>query len=193
MLFRSEILSGIKNGDITLAFRRWKKPAAKAGGSQMTPVGLVGIREVRVVDASEISEDEALAAGFASLVQCLASLEGTDGSIYRIRLNFCGDDPRIALRLRSDLSDQELLMLAEKLARLDKNAKGKWTTDFLELIAHYPASAAGQLAILAGMEKERFKLLVRKLKALGLTESLAIGYKLSPRGERILKYITPRS
>jgi hypothetical protein len=32
-----------------------------------------------------------------------------------------------------------------------------------------------------------FKLDVRKLKELGLTESLPIGYRLSPRGETVLQ------
>ena len=31
-----------------------------------------------------------------------------------------------------------------------------------------------------------FKLNVRKLKALGLTESLEVGYRLSPRGKSLL-------
>jgi hypothetical protein len=36
------------------------------------------------------------------------------------------------------------------------------------------------------MERLPFKANVRKLKALGLTESLDIGYRLSPRGEALL-------
>ncbi len=33
-----------------------------------------------------------------------------------------------------------------------------------------------------GLEKQKFKLNVRKLKNLGLTESLGTGYRISPRG-----------
>jgi hypothetical protein len=36
------------------------------------------------------------------------------------------------------------------------------------------------------MERLPFKANVRKLKALGLTESLDVGYRLSPRGEALL-------
>ena len=36
------------------------------------------------------------------------------------------------------------------------------------------------------MDTSRFKPLVRKLKALGLTESLEVGYRLSPRGAAVL-------
>jgi hypothetical protein len=37
------------------------------------------------------------------------------------------------------------------------------------------------------VDKLPFKLNVRKLKALGLTESLEIGYRLSPRGLVFMK------
>ena len=36
------------------------------------------------------------------------------------------------------------------------------------------------------MERLRFKERVRRLKALGLTESLEVGYRLSPRGQAFL-------
>jgi hypothetical protein len=45
---------------------------------------------------------------------------------------------------------------------------------------------AEDLAHSVGREKQPFKLDVRKLKELGLTESLEIGYRLSPRGEAVL-------
>jgi len=38
-----------------------------------------------------------------------------------------------------------------------------------------------------GLEKEAFKLNVRKLKNLGLTESLGTGYRISPRGRSVLE------
>jgi hypothetical protein len=42
------------------------------------------------------------------------------------------------------------------------------------------------LARALGAEKMRFKQDVRKLKELGLTESLEVGYRLSPRGQAVL-------
>jgi hypothetical protein len=42
---------------------------------------------------------------------------------------------------------------------------------------------AGDLAVELGREREPFKIDVRKLKNLGLTTSLEVGYRLSPRGE----------
>jgi hypothetical protein len=46
---------------------------------------------------------------------------------------------------------------------------------------------AGDLADDFGAEKADFKLDVRKLKGLGLTESLKVGYRLSPRGAVVLE------
>ena len=45
---------------------------------------------------------------------------------------------------------------------------------------------AADLAAQAGQSRDRFKTLVRRLKALGLTESLGTGYRLSPRGQVVL-------
>jgi hypothetical protein len=52
-----------------------------------------------------------------------------------------------------------------------------------------PAVAAGALAARLGVEKLKFKRDVRKLKELGLTESLEMGYRLSPRGETMLPHL----
>jgi hypothetical protein len=46
---------------------------------------------------------------------------------------------------------------------------------------------AEDLAHSVGREKMPFKLDVRKLKELGLTESLTTGYRLSPRGWSVLE------
>jgi hypothetical protein len=45
------------------------------------------------------------------------------------------------------------------------------------------------LAPRAGAELPLFKRRVRQLKELGLTESLEVGYRLSPRGRAVLEHI----
>jgi hypothetical protein len=53
---------------------------------------------------------------------------------------------------------------------------------------------AGDLAAAAGREQPAFKTDVRKLKELGLTESLEVGYRLSPRGRALLERLgSPRA
>ena len=61
-----------------------------------------------------------------------------------------------------------------------------WTREALALIEANPARRAPDLAAELGRETAPFKRDVRKLKELGLTESLEIGYRLSPRGAALL-------
>ena len=52
---------------------------------------------------------------------------------------------------------------------------------------HHPrATGVGEVAAELGRDTASFKRDVRKLKELGLTESLDIGYRLSPRGEAVV-------
>ena len=53
--------------------------------------------------------------------------------------------------------------------------RGPWTERVLRLIGEREAVRAGDLADELGMERLAFKTDVRKLKALGLTESLGTG------------------
>jgi hypothetical protein len=56
----------------------------------------------------------------------------------------------------------------------------------LRLIAERPAVRAPDLAASLGRETLAFKRDVRKLKELGLTRSLEVGYAISPRGRAYL-------
>jgi hypothetical protein len=77
--------------------------------------------------------------------------------------------------------------LTETLRRIDARAVGgPWTTRTLTLISRYPGRRAADFALELGQEVPVFKANVRKLKALGLTESLEVGYRLSPRGHVLL-------
>jgi predicted transcriptional regulator len=70
---------------------------------------------------------------------------------------------------------------------MDKSSNhGAWTRETLSLIAAQPAVRAADLAASVGRERLEFKRDVRKLKELGLTESLEVGYRLSPRGRAFL-------
>ena len=97
--------------------------------------------------------------------------------------HLAGADPRHQLRERSEITADEADELERRLARLDAASRhGPWTADVLRLIAERPGVRAGDLAEHRGQERLAFKADVRKLKALGLTESLDVGYRLSPRG-----------
>lgn len=188
MLLKDETIEKIKSGNITILFRRWKRPGAKAGGTQMTQGGVIGIDSVEVVADDQITEMDAREAGFSSKDDLLSHLDYRDDDIYRIRIHFAGDDPRKALREDDNLGDGELNEVIAKLKKLDAGGRrGAWTQEYLQLIHDRPNTYSGVLAKSLGLEIPQFKPWVRKLKALGLTESLSPGYRLSPRGEKVLE------
>src|SRR5687768_4889158 len=119
MLIKDEIVEKIKSGEITALFRRWSRPGAKSGGTQMTQGGVIGIDSVEVVDASDISDDDARNAGYPSVEDLLEHLNYRVDPIYRIRVHFAGVDPRIALRENAELGDHELNEIIAKLAKMD--------------------------------------------------------------------------
>ena len=59
----------------------------------------------------------------------------------------------------------------------------------LETLDAHPGVRALDICGLVGQGKERFKANVRKLKKLGLTESLGTGYRLSSRGKELLRML----
>ena len=188
MLFRQDVMRRIGEGEVTLAFRRWRRPTVKAGGTLRTRVGVLAIESVEVVDEDEVTDADARRAGAESREAVLR--EGPqERPLYRIEFRLAGPDPRIALRERSDVSPGERAEIDARLARLDAASRhGPWTRKVLALIAEQPGTRAPDLAASLGRETAPFKADVRKLKELGLTESLQIGYRLSPRGRAYYGY-----
>ncbi len=190
MLVPNKVVDGIKEGRISLIFRRWKKLGVKAGGTQMTQRGVLAIDGVDVVTEKQITENDAKAAGFGSKQDLLAQLyerKGEITEIYRIAVRYAGEDPRMELRQQADLSADEIADIIAKLRKLDAGSqRGNWTQLYLQMIHDQPNTHAAILAEQLGLDIPRFKPWVRKLKALGLTESLRPGYRLSPRGRTVL-------
>jgi hypothetical protein len=190
MLLDRRTLEGITEGSITRVLRRWRRRSVKSGGTLMTAAGVLAIEAVEPISEAEINDAEAKAAGFASRDAALTALAGREGDLYRIRLHLAGPDPRLALRETAELDADEAEALVARLGRLD--ARRPWTAATLALIAAHPGRRAPELAALLGRETLAFKQDVRKLGALGLTESLEVGYRLSPRGEALLSKLPPR-
>jgi hypothetical protein len=113
-----------------------------------------------------------------------ASIAG-EGTLLRIELHLAGDDPRISLRERRP-DDGELQAVVARLTRLDAASATPWTTRYLQLIANRPGIVSRVLARHVDADVPPFKRRVRQLKELGLTESLEVGYRLSPRGRAVL-------
>lgn len=187
MLFRREILARIANGEVTVAFRRWRRPTVKAGGRLRTPVGGLAILAVEATTPEEITETDARAAGFADRAEALATLPAGGGTLYRIGFQLDRENPRKRLARDDDLDLQAVALIRDALWILDRRGRGgEWTDTYLRLVHRHAGLAAGDLARMAGTDKAILKRRMRLLKELGLVQSLDTGYRLSPRGRRFL-------
>lgn len=171
MLFRPGAAAGIADGTITETYRRWQRPQAVVGHRYRTMGGFIVVDSVDIVDRVppdvEVSGDPSL-------------------PITRVRFHLDEDphDRRAALAADTDV---DVGAIDARLDRLDRaSTHGPWTRATLEAIAANPETRAADLAAAAGRERDDWKRDVRKLKALGLTISLPVGYRLSPRGEAYL-------
>ncbi len=188
MLIKKEILERIKSGDVTLAFRRWRRPTVKSGGTLRTAIGELSIKRVAKTTVQNITDKEARRAGYAGKAALLADLGSRDGDYYRIELAYAGADGRIALRENDRLSDIETADIVKRLSRMDRRSGGGgWTATVLEAIRAHPKLVSTALAARLGVERDWLKPNIRKLKNLGLTISHERGYTLSPRGRRVLQ------
>lgn len=174
-------------GEVTAAVRRWKRPTVRAGGTLRTPSGVLAIDSVERIRLADLDAEIARAAGYPTRRALVDSLAPTRNPLYLVRFHPGGPDPRVALRERSDIGAAERAEIDAKLDGYDaRSPRGPWTRATLRTIADRPAVRAPDLAAAAGVETKRYKTDVRKLKELGLTESLEVGYRLSPRGRAYL-------
>ncbi len=205
MQFRKRDKEAIARGELTLTFRRWRRPQAKVGGRHRVGDHLIEIDSVAQIDQSEISLADARAAGHESPTAVLDAIRhsqrpareereereagGSDAPIYRVEFTCLGEqtDPRSILAADDSLDQDEITQIRSRLERMDsRSRRGPWTQRTLQAIADSPARRAAELAAEQDQETARFKSDVRKLKALGLTISLEVGYRLSPRGRIVL-------
>ncbi len=187
-MLNARTLAGIADGSVTLVFRRWEAPRVRAGGSQVTAVGVVSFDRVEEVDPAEITAEEIAAAGLSSREELTRLLDRRSGRVHRVEVSLAGPDPRLALR--EQLPDAaELADLQARLARMDAGRHGPWTRAVLRWIADHPGVVSTELAEHVDRERFALKTDIRRLKALGLTISLDVGYRLSPRGRALLEHL----
>jgi len=194
LLFKKRFHAGLVSGAVTVTFRRWQKPHVKPGGRyRCHPIGVLEVDTVEQIRAADIADADVARAGFDDrdqLLDYLRELGPLDARmpIYRVTLHHGGDGDRVDIALDDRLTRDDIENLTQRLARLD--ARGPWTAVTLRLIRRYPRVAASKLAARLGRETLPFKVDVRKLKRLGLTQSFEVGYELSPRG---IAYVMARA
>lgn len=189
MLLNRATAQGIADGSITVVLRRWDSPRAKAGGTQRTQVGTIRIDDVvEKPGRYRVSAAEARAAGYPDAKTAQADLDRRPAAhTYVITVSFLAPDERPDLAADDTLTADDVAAIADRLDRWDAAAETPWTRDYLTTIGDNEAVRAPDLAAGFGMDVPRFKRRVRQLKGLGLTISLDVGYRLSPRGRAFLR------
>jgi hypothetical protein len=193
LLFKKPFWDGLKSGAITITFRRWQRPHVRKGGRyRCHPIGVLEVDAVELVTVADITPRDANRAGFGSrdeLVAYLAELGDVTASttVYRVELHHGGDGDRVELALSATLSTDDVEAIHGKLVRLDRVEA--WTAQTLAIIEQHPRIAASKLAAKLDRETRPFKIDVRKLKKLGLTQSFEVGYEIAPRGRAYLDAI----
>ena len=196
MRFEQRLRDGIHSGAIVVAFRRWKRSQVVPGRRYRTGIDMVEVESVDVVEPSSVDTTQAHEAGYASVGDLLGDLRGDPAlPVYRIRLRrIDGPDPRDELARAARLTEADVAAITARLARMDRSSsRGPWTGAVLALIADRPGTVSSVLAeAMGGWQRQDFKLHVRRLKELGLTLSLDVGYRLSPRGKSYLNHLRTR-
>jgi hypothetical protein len=190
-MFTADAVPGLADGSITVTFRRWTRPQAKVGGRFHKGDLWFEVDAVRTVPVARISKADARRAGEVDpdAVRHRLGDPAPDTEVYRIA--FHRIDPAGPPVDETDLGPQEIAEITRRLDRLDgAAAAGPWTRSTLALIATHPGVVSTSLAETLRRERFALKTDIRKLKRLGLTLSLEVGYELSPRGQAYLDATT---
>jgi hypothetical protein len=191
VLFSPDAHQGLAAGDITVTFRRWTRAQVKVGGHYKVGAAVLEVDDVSTLRVADIRDADIPRTGEPDRPALHRRLSRgskrpleDDEVVYRIEFHPTGlTDARTLLAASDDLTDDDVDAINRALDRLDRAAaRGAWTRAVLALIDARPGVVSTELAAEHGIDRAGFKLDVRKLKKLGLTESLEVGYRLSPRG-----------
>ncbi len=187
VLFDASDRERIRDGGVTVTYRLWRRPHARAGGLYRFEPGRVVVESVEAVTAGQVSDADAAPAGFATAAGLLQALRQRSREpiepatvVWRVAFRYEDSPPPSPAKV---VGTDTIL---PRLARADAAAGTPWTVATLEAIAARPRTPARLLAADAGMETLLFKANVRRLKALGLTVSHEVGYEITSLGRDIL-------
>jgi hypothetical protein len=191
VLLNRATAEGIANGSITLVLRRWDTARAKPGGIQRTVAGTIRIDDVTEYPGRyRVTATQARAAGYPDAKTAQKELDRRLARhTYAIAVSYLAPDERPGLAADDRLADGDVDAITTRLDRWDA-VGSPWTRQYLEMIGANEAVRAPDLAARVGLDVPRFKRRVRQLKGLGLTISLDVGYRLSPRGRAYLRLTT---
>ena len=195
MLFQRRFHEGIRSGEIRCTVRIWQRPHAKVGGRYaLGGGGAIVVDKIQETRLDDITSALAQRCGFPSLVDLLKTAKHGPGErVFVIDFHYDGK-ARARPKLKDGaVSSEELALLVQRLDAMDRRSQvGAWTLATLRAIKARPGVLAATLARSLGRPRDEFKRDVRKLKHLGLTFSLEIGYRLTPKGEALLASLSGR-
>lgn len=187
-MFTRDAVPGLADGRITVTFRAWKRPQAKVGGRFHKGDLWFEVDSVTVVPVSTITRADARRAGEEDVTGVLRRLGEPEADTEVFRIAFHRIDPAGPPVEEADLTPEDVAEIGRRLDRLDgASPVGPWTRPTLALIGTHPGVVSTTLAEILGRERFALKSDIRKLKRLGLTLSLEVGYQLSPRGRAFLE------
>lgn len=192
MLFKSRFLPAIENGSVTTTVRAWQRSQVIAGRRySFGGTGQIEIISVRVITLSAVAGEQARTSGFSSRNELAREVMKTSPQPLRESSRvFLISFRYVAPTAPTSLAPEAVLARLREMDR--RSRRGPWTRDALKSIDAAPGTPAAELAKRARREKLAFKADVRKLKALGLTKSLTVGYELTALGRRVLRMLKTR-
>jgi hypothetical protein len=194
MLFQRRFHERIRSGEITCTVRIWQWPHVKIGGRYVLGGGTIVVDKIQETRLDDITPALAQRCGFSSLVDLLKTAKhGSGERVFVIDFHYNGNVRARAKPETAAVSAEELAQLVQWLEAMDRRSRvGAWTLATLRAIESRPGVLAATLARSLGRQRDEFKRDVRKLKHLGLTFSLEIGYRLTPKGEALLASLSSR-
>ena len=190
MLFKREFHERIASGEVTVTFRAWSKAMAVVGHRySVPPIGAIVVESVTRTKLAAVNHADARASGFAEVVELVSYLSKTSGRKLSgatpvFRVAFHHEPPRPADSTERTEVDRGKVERA--LSGYDRRSPhGPWTQKTLALIARSPGVSSAILARTLKRERLELKADIRKLKKLGLLDSLETGYRITPLGKSI--------
>lgn len=191
MQFTQDSHDAIAAGQVTLTIRLWKRPHAKVGGRYNVGAVQIEVDDIELVPFHTLTRTDVRRTGMGDIEAMRARAAhagpiGDDTLVYRIEFHVVGlkQAPVTTTAVTDDVVDTVIAKLDAMDAR---SARGAWTRAVLGLIADREGTVSTELAAVMGRPRPEFKADVRKLKALGLTESLEVGYRLTPLGRAVVE------
>ena len=190
MQFTQDSHDAVATGQITVTFRLWKRLHTKVGGRYTVGPVVIEVDAIEMIPFHAVTKRDIKLAGASSrdALRERAAHAGPiddDTLVYRIEFHVVGAKPT---EVAAPFDDEHVALVNAKLDAMDARSKtGAWTRATLSLIAEHEGMVSTELAAQMHRPRMEFKTDVRKLKALGLTASLDVGYRLTPLGRRIAR------